>query len=342
MKTVQFFFGLMLLLLISGCARKMVSTASVSLPHVNTEPGAHGPAVPVIPVVPVKEIPANDTVEQVGLPKDAVTVIKQDYTPTGKQDYTPTGKYARANYLYSQMIDSMAGVILEYPVKDSTGLPYAAEWVGTPNMGLRRPNYVIIHHTASNNCGGTLQEFTTPGGREASAHYVICEDGTVYHMLNDLLRSHHAGDSRWGNTTDLNSSSIGIELNNDGYRPFAQAQINSLLLLLDRLKKAFKIPDANFIGHGDIAPTRKDDPNWRFPWKELSEKGFGLWWNDTLNVSVPENFDYMMALRIVGYDVSAPASAIIAFKRHFMKDIKGGMTPAAIKVLYALYRKYYD
>jgi N-acetylmuramoyl-L-alanine amidase len=209
-------------------------------------------------------------------------------------------------------------------------------------MGLRRPNYVIIHHTATNNCSETLQEFTTPGGREASAHYIICEDGTVYHMLNDLLRSHHAGESKWGNTTDLNSSSIGIELNNNGYQPFTDAQINSLTILLDRLKKAYKIPDANFIGHGDIAPTRKEDPNWRFPWKELSEKGFGLWWDDTTNVKVPETFDYMMALRIVGYDISSPASAIIAFKRHFMKDTKGGMTPDAVKILYTLYRRYYE
>jgi N-acetylmuramoyl-L-alanine amidase len=238
------------------------------------------------------------------------------------------------------MIDSMAKVILQYPVRDSAGLSYAEEWVGTPNMGLRRPNYVIIHHTANNGCDETLNEFTTPGGREASAHYVICKDGTVHHMLNDLLRSHHAGESKWGNTTDLNSSSIGIELDNNGYQPFTEPQMNSLMILLGRLKTAYKIPDANFLGHGDIAPTRKVDPNTQFSWKALSEKGFGLWWDDTTNIRVPENFDYMMALRIVGYDISTPSSAIAAFKRHFMSDMKGGMTPAAIKILYTLYRKF--
>jgi N-acetylmuramoyl-L-alanine amidase len=208
-------------------------------------------------------------------------------------------------------------------------------------MGLRRPNYVIIHYTATNGFEEVIQEFTTPGGREASSHYLICKDGTVYHMINDLLRSHHAGESKWGNTTDLNSSSIGIEIVNNGYQPFTDQQINSLTILLGRLKTAYKIPDANFLGHGDIAPTRKPDPGPQFPWKQLSEKGFGLWWDDTTNVSVPDNFDYLLGLRIIGYDISYPASAVAAFKRHFMQDGSGGDMNAAIrKVIYTLYRKY--
>ena len=325
--------GLFVLLLSAGCARKIIATNTETLPRVNTESNTHGPAVSF------KENSVKDTIIQAEINNVQTEINKE---PVARIVYTPAGKYTKANQLYFEMIDSLTKVISEYPVQDSSGLSYAPDWVGTPNMGLRRPNYVIIHHTATNNCGETLHEFTTAGGREASAHYVICEDGTVYHMLNDLLRSHHAGESKWGNTTDLNSSSIGIELNNNGYEPFTEPQIRSLTILLDRLKTAYKIPGANFIGHGDVAPTRKEDPNWRFPWQELSEKGFGLWWDDTSNIKVPENFDYMMALRIVGYDVSTPASAISAFKRHFLKDPKNGMTPAAIKILFALYRKYYD
>ncbi len=253
----------------------------------------------------------------------------------------PTGRYAYANRLYYKMIDSLARVIAEFPLEDSAGLPYAAEWVGTPNMGIRRPNFVIIHHTATQGFREVLAEFTKPGGREASSHYLICRDGTVYHMLNDLLRSHHAGDGKWGNTTDLNSASIGIELENTGYEAFADAQMQSLEILLGRLKRAYKIPDANFIGHGDIAPTRKMDPNFRFPWKHFSDKGYGLWWSDTTNMVVPDQFDYLMALRIIGYDISSPSSAVSAFKRHFMRDGSGGAMNATVrKIIYALYRKY--
>jgi N-acetylmuramoyl-L-alanine amidase len=328
-KITQYFSILAGIIFFAGCAPKVTSVKYEPLPSAE-KPVMVAVSSPV--VTDTLEVPVKDTITDLIIKTDTATAAA----------FLPAGRYAKANRLYYTMIDSMVNIISEYPVKDSAGLTYADEWVGTPNMGLRRPNYVVIHHTATNNCSETLHEFTTPGGREASAHYVICEDGTVYHMLNDLLRSHHAGESKWGNTTDLNSSSIGIELNNNGYEPFTEPQINSLTILLGRLKDAYKIPDANFLGHGDVAPTRKEDPNWRFPWKELSEKGFGLWWDDTTNIKVPENFDFKMALRVIGYDVTSLPSAIIAFKRHFMKEPRGSMTPAALKILYALYRKYYE
>ncbi len=248
-------------------------------------------------------------------------------------------KYAATNKTYRKQVKEYAKHLSEYPVKDSAGLPYAADWVGTTNLSMRRPNYVIIHHTAQNSCEQTLQTFTLPG-TQRSSHYVICKDGTVYHMLNDLLRGHHAGVSKWGNTTDLNSSSVGIELDNNGFESFNEAQMNSLLILLERLKKAYSIPAANFIGHGDIAPTRKNDPNWRFPWRMFSEKGFGLWWSDTTNVQVPANFDYLNAIRIIGFDIKDTAAAIVGFKRHFLQDTTRRMTAAAEKVLYSIYKKY--
>ncbi|MEI2824459.1 MAG: N-acetylmuramoyl-L-alanine amidase AmiD precursor [Bacteroidetes bacterium ADurb.BinA245] len=249
-------------------------------------------------------------------------------------------KYAATNKIYKEQAKAFAKVLEAYPLHDSAGLSYASDWVGTTNFTMRRPNYVIIHHTAQNSCEQTLKTFTVKGQREVSAHYVICKDGTVHHMLNDLLRAHHAGVSKWGNATDINSASVGIELDNNGFETFTEAQLNSLILLLQRLKNAYNIPAANFIGHGDIAPTRKNDPNWRFPWKQFSEKGFGLWWSDTTAVQVPAHFDYLSALRIVGYDIRDTSAAIQSFKRHFLQDTTKRMTPAADKILFSLYKKY--
>src|SRR5689334_4965823 len=62
---------------------------------------------------------------------------------------TVLAKYGKANQLYYTMIDSLSKVIFKHPMEDSAGLNYATEWVGTPNMGLRRPNFVVIHHTAN-------------------------------------------------------------------------------------------------------------------------------------------------------------------------------------------------
>lgn len=248
-----------------------------------------------------------------------------------------TNPYRVTNRSYKKQTKAFAKLLSQYPLQDSVAnAPY---FVGTTNLSMRRPNFVIIHHTAQNSCGQTLKTFTLPR-TQVSAHYVICKDGTVHHMLNDYLRAHHAGVSKWGNSTDINSNSIGIELDNNGFESFDERQLNSLNLLLERLKKSFNIPAANFIGHADIAPTRKNDPNWRFPWQTLSEKGFGLWWSDTTNVLVPENFDYLTAIRIIGYDIKDTSAAILGFKRHFLMDTTKGMTPAATKVLFQLHKKY--
>lgn len=249
------------------------------------------------------------------------------------------GTYKLTNKSYKKQSKKFGKLLNQYPLKDSAGLSYGDAFVGTTNFSMRKPSFVIIHHTAQNSCEQTLKTFTLPR-TQVSAHYVICKDGTVHHMLNDYLRAHHAGVSKWGGAVDINSSSIGIELDNNGYELFDERQVNSLMQLLERLKKSFNIPTSNFIGHGDIAPTRKNDPNWRFPWKSLHEKGFGLWWSDTTNISVPQNFDYLTAIRIVGYDIKDTTAAILGFKRHFMMDTTKGMTQEANKVLYQLHKKY--
>lgn len=247
--------------------------------------------------------------------------------------------YAKTNRVYKKQAKSYAKLLREYPVKDSAGLPYANSWVGTTNFSMRRPNFVIIHHTAQNSCEQTLQTFTKKR-TQVSSHYVICKDGTVHHMLNDLLRGHHAGVSKWGNATDLNSSSIGIEIDNNGFEPFPEAQINSLLILLDRLKKSYNIPVSNFIGHADIAPGRKVDPNRYFPWQRLAEQGFGYWY-DTTVVQVDSTFNPLQALRIVGYDIRKPESAIQSYKIHFVpQDTTRVISDADRKILSSLVQKY--
>jgi len=220
-----------------------------------------------------------------------------------------------------------------FPLQDSP-------WIGTVNFDLRKPNFVIIHHTAQNGCPETLHTFTIKQS-QVSAHYVICKDGTVHHMLNDYLRAWQAGLSKWGNNSDINSSSIGIELDNNGFEVFTDPQIESLLILLDSLKTRFKIPQENFIGHGDIAPGRKMDPNWRFPWKLLADHGFGNWYGDTTTVQVPAGFNDFQALRIIGYNIKDSIAAVAAFRRHWMQDsVYQAFDSASEKILYNLSQKY--
>jgi N-acetylmuramoyl-L-alanine amidase len=72
----------------------------------------------------------------------------------------------------------------------------------------------------------------------------------------------------------------------------------------------------------------------------LAEKGFGLWY-DEIRDTVPASFNYIVGLRIVGYDIKDTSAAIVAFKRHFLQDTTRGMTNYSKELLYNLQKKYY-
>lgn len=253
-----------------------------------------------------------------------------------------TNKYAATEKIYKQKAKGFSEIINATPpvgqLYDSLSATNQ-QWTGSVNFGIRKPNFVVIHHTAQDSLNQTIKTFhSTKAG--TSAHYVIGRDGKVVHMVNDYLRANHAGISKWGKDTDLNSSSIGIELDNNGVGDVWQdAQINSLIKLLATLKKAYNIPTANFIGHADIAPGRKNDPK-NFPWKKLADKGFGFWYDQVLK-NPPADFDTEKALRYIGYNTTNLPAAIEAFKIHFIQtDISKKLTPVDVLVLYNLYLKY--
>jgi N-acetylmuramoyl-L-alanine amidase len=232
-----------------------------------------------------------------------------------------TFPYRETNKIYKKQSKLLLEQVKVQPfeIVDTLNGISAPEWVGTTNFDLRKPNFVIIHHTAQNSCEQTLKTFTLERTK-VSAHYVICKDGTVHHMLNDYFRAWHGGVAKWGNNSDINSSSIGIEIDNNGFEPFETKQISSLLNLLSILKNKYNIPASNFIGHGDIAPTRKNDPNINFPWSLLAQNGYGEWYDPKASFTLQNNISIPYALALIGYDVKDTSAAILAFKRHFRQD----------------------
>lgn len=200
------------------------------------------------------------------------------------------------------------------PLAPRTNLP--VEVKPSSNFDERRPNFVILHHTSDDNPEQALGTLTDPR-RKVSSHYLIARDGSIFYLVDELARAWHAGESYWGGNRDLNSASIGIELDNNGEEPFAGTQIESLLALLDDLKMRYGIPTANFIGHGDVAPGRKVDPSRWFPWEELARHGFGLWCEPPYSPVAPD-LDSATLLTAFGYDISNFHAAVDAFKRHFV------------------------
>lgn len=212
------------------------------------------------------------------------------------------------------------------------------EWISTVNFNLRKPNFIIIHHTAQDSIQQTIKTFTLVKP-QVSAHYVIGDDGRVVQMLNDYLRAWHGGNATWGKNTDINSASIGIELDNNGTEPFSQLQINSLLSLLTKLKKDYNITAQNIIGHSDIAPTRKKDPSALFPWQVLADKEFGIW-PDLVLETAPADFNAELGLRIIGYNTKNLSAAITAFKLHYIQtEVNDVLDEKTINTIYSIYKK---
>lgn len=197
------------------------------------------------------------------------------------------------------------------PIRPGTRL-----WRPSANFDERRPNYVILHQTSNDNIDQALATLTNPQ-RKVSAHYLIGRDGTIMQLVDEMARAWHAGESYWGGMTDLNSASIGIELDNNGAEEFAEPQIVALLGLLDELRERYRLPAANFIGHGDVAPTRKVDPSHLFPWARLAQRGFGLWCEQPASPA-PTAFDALLGLQALGYDIANQMAARAAFRRHFL------------------------
>jgi len=133
--------------------------------------------------------------------------------------------------------------------------------------------YIIIHYTALKDLSESLKYLSNPL-KKVSCHYLISQTGAVYNLVPDKMRAWHAGISYWKKDSDINSLSIGIELD---YSPvhknnsFKKEMILSLIALIKILKKRYNIQKCNILGHSDIAPYRKLDPGPLFPWKKLAK-----------------------------------------------------------------------
>ena len=140
--------------------------------------------------------------------------------------------------------------------------------------------FLIFHYTGMNNESDAINKLTNFKS-DVSCHYFIKNNGETSVIVPDLYVAWHAGKSKWKHYKSINRYSIGIEIDNPGhdfnYRKFSKKQIQSLIKLSKILIKKYKINSKYILGHSDVAPERKKDPGEKFPWKELSKQGIGLW-----------------------------------------------------------------
>jgi N-acetylmuramoyl-L-alanine amidase len=186
-------------------------------------------------------------------------------------------------------------------------------------------NMVVLHYTEMKPVGAAIERLTDPEAK-VSAHYLITEEGGVIRLVPEDRRAWHAGSSFWRGIPDVNSASIGIELDHPGhglgYRGFAEAQIDALIPLLARIVKHYDIPRANVVGHSDVAPMRKVDPGELFPWDRLAEYKLCLPRPACLAAGNPFHNDgsFFLALERFGYDITDQAKAVEAFERRWRPE----------------------
>ena len=109
-------------------------------------------------------------------------------------------------------------------------------------------------------------------GEKVSAHLVIYRNGLIKQYVSFLDRAWHAGESMLNGVSNCNDFSIGIELEGwvDDPCGYTQDQYSNLKNVLALLKRTYKIPVENIVGHQDIAPDRKQDPGVFFDWSILA------------------------------------------------------------------------
>ena len=197
----------------------------------------------------------------------------------------------------------------------------------SPNFGPRRdgarPDLVVIHYTAMHSADAACRTLCNPA-TEVSAHYLIDEDGTVRSLVDEAMRAWHAGAGQWGEVSDVNSRSIGIELSNTGAVPFAQEQMAALLALLGAVQDRWGMRPERFIGHSDMAPGRKIDPGPWFDWEMLAKQGFGVWFAGSSGPYMPASrHAFRQMAERFGYRCADDEVLLQAFRLRFRPRVTG-------------------
>ena len=196
---------------------------------------------------------------------------------------------------------------------------------------------LVLHYTGMETGSEALERMCDPKAKVA-AHYMVEEDGRIFRLVDESRRAWHAGLSSWNGETDINSTSIGIEIVNGGHDfglpDFPSEQIKAVISLCQDVMKRNNISDFGVVAHSDIAPTRKQDPGEKFPWAKLADANIGIWpevktKDQRILLSKQDNHENQIkrvqgALKYLGYGIgvngnldSATLSVIETFQRRY-------------------------
>lgn len=184
----------------------------------------------------------------------------------------------------------------------------------SPNFGPRRdglvPSLIVLHYTAMPDPDEALERLCSPE-YEVSAHYLIHRDGRLFQLVEEEMRAWHAGAGSWAGQDDINSRSIGIEIDNDGASPFSEPQMATLEAVLPEIMQRWNIKPESVIGHSDMAPGRKSDPGPRFDWARLARQGFAVRSGAAEPIEAPSTVAFRACAAKLGYPTDVDDATLL-------------------------------
>jgi N-acetylmuramoyl-L-alanine amidase len=203
--------------------------------------------------------------------------------------------------------------------------------------GVKQPSLLILHYTGMPSAAKAIDWLSRAESR-VSCHYVIDEKGRITQMVPEAMRAWHAGVSCWHRERDINSRSIGIEIQNPGhehgYPNFPKPQMRAVIALSKDIAHRYKMAPSAILAHSDVAPERKIDPGEKFDWAHLAREGVGMWIKPspvrtddaglTIGATGPSVAQAQEQLAAYGYDMAVTGQLDIktskvlrAFQLHF-------------------------
>ncbi|AZL75343.1 N-acetylmuramoyl-L-alanine amidase [Pseudomonas oryziphila] len=237
----------------------------------------------------------------------------------------------------------------------------------------RRVRFLVLHYTAVN-FNGSINALVN--GTQVSAHYLVPDPSDpsfaragfdamrTFSLVDENERAWHAGVSGWAGRSNLNDTSIGIEIVNQAsvsngqlmFPPYHPQQVEALIQLCQAILQRYPdITPTQVVGHSDIAIGRKSDPGAAFPWQALHQAGIGAWYDEARKAHYQQRFAGCLPqlevvldkLRTYGYSFpTSPGPAQVrallrAFQLHFRPgNFDGVLDAETAAIAFALVERY--
>jgi N-acetylmuramoyl-L-alanine amidase len=202
-----------------------------------------------------------------------------------------------------------------------------------PRFDGKRVKTVVLHYTGMPS-GQLAVEWLCNPASKVSCHYLVDADGTIVQMVDETMRAWHAGVSSWHGEIDVNSTSIGIEIQNPGHSAgspaFPLPQMQRVAALTLDIMMRHGLHPSDVVAHSDIAPGRKVDPGEVFDWDYLAHHGVGQT-TKAGSGAVMTFLDMQSALQKLGYGIDSTGvgdeqtrTVLRAFQRRYRRNLVNG------------------